>query len=103
MEESAFKEFQDGIRRATKSISFQILTEIHTILFNEPNVAAIRYFWKRFRVVGYSKIKRIVDLYFHRFGYYEIGPERFSRIRCVSHSKHVIDIGIFLVHQAYFV
>lgn len=102
MAENAFEEFRDGIRRATKSTLFKILTEIHTELRNEPNVYAIEHFWKRFRLIGYAKIKQAVDLYLHRFGYYQIGPERFNRLRRVDHSKHMIGAGILLIKQAYF-
>lgn len=101
MSENILEEFRDSIRCGTKSIIFQLLAEMYKELINEPNENVIEHFWKRFRLIGYSKIKCAADLYLHKFGYYEFGPERFSRIRTVEHSKHVIGIGIFLINQAY--
>lgn len=103
MGENALEEFRDGVRRGIKSTFFQILTEMHKDLTNEPNENVIQYFWRRFRSIGYLKIKCAVDLYLHQFGYYEISPDRFTRIRTVNHSKPVIDIGIFLINQAHHV
>lgn len=103
MIENSLEEFRDGVRRGTKSAIFRILAEVHRELVNEPNENVIRYFWKRFRLVGFSKIRRAVNLYLQQLGYHEIGPERFSRNRSDDHSKHMIDIGLFLINQAYIV
>lgn len=101
MGENALEEFRDGIRRGIKAAVFQILTEMHKDLSSNPSESVIQHFWKRFRLIGYSKIKRAVDLYLYQCGYYEIGADRFFRIRTVDHSKQMIDIGMFLIQQAY--
>lgn len=101
MGENALEQFRDGIRRGITATVFQILTEVHKDLSDKPNEKVIRYFWKRFRLIGYSKIRCAVDLYLHQLGYYEIGPDKFSRIRAVNHCKHMTDIGLFLINQAY--
>lgn len=94
------EEFRDSIRYGTKSAVFQILTEMHRELMTESNKGVVQQFWNRFRLIGYSKIKRAVDLYLHGFGYYELNdPETFGRMRNVDQSKHIIGIGIFLINQ----
>lgn len=101
MVENALEEFRDGVRKGAKSTLFQILAEIHKELADKPNESVYRHFWKRFRLVGYSKIRRGVNLYLLRLGFRAIGPERFTRNRSVEHTAHVIEIGLFLINQAY--
>lgn len=101
MGENVLEAYRDRIRRDCKATVFRILVEVHKELIDNANKDVIQTFWKRFRLIGYAKIKCAVDLYLYQFGYNEIGPESFSRIRTADHSKHMIDIGIFLINQAY--
>lgn len=103
MVENALEEYRDGVRSGIKATLFQILAEMHKEFIDKPSAGAIRYFWKRFRLMGFSKIRRKVDVYLHQLGYRGIGPERFSRNRSVEHSTHMIDVGLFLIVQAYLV
>lgn len=97
----SLEEFKDGVKKATKSTMFKILAEMHRELIDEPNESAIRYFWKVFRLSGFRKIKRAVDLYLKQNGHREIGPERFCRNRSADGIKSMVDIGLFLINEAY--